>query len=110
MGELHSAFGVTELAGNRGEVAEALAEAVDGGGGRGAGDGRPEPVLGNVLVDELHCVDEAHVEGFGVLGLVLAAEREEDGRGGGVSSRGGGDEEEEEGEEGEECFHPWKWG
>lgn len=99
MGELYSALSITELAGDRGEVAKALAKAKHSAGGR-TRDGNTKAVLGDVLVDELHCVDEADVEGFGVPGLVLAADGEQDSRGGGVSNyRGGGGGEEEEGEE-----------
>lgn len=83
MRELDSAFGVAELAVDRGEISETLAEAEDAGGGvggGGGGGGEAEGRGGYVMVDELHCVDEVYIEEFGSSGLAVAAESEENGR------------------------------
>lgn len=94
VGQLDAALGIAELAIDGGEVVEALADAEDGVGG--AGDGEAVAADGDVLVDELHAVDEVDIEGLGVAGLVGAANGEKDLRRGVVGAGKGEEEEEEE--------------
>lgn len=74
VGKLDTALGIAELAIDGGEVVETLADAEDGVGG--ARDGNAVAMVGDVLVDELHAINEVDIEGLGVAGLVGAAEGE----------------------------------
>lgn len=77
-GQLHAALRVAELAVRTGQLPHALPQPVHyhagvggvvvacAGAGGGGGEGGAEAGAGDVLVDELERVDEAHVEGLRV--------------------------------------------